>query len=115
MIPFVQHGSGKLRRYYCSRNCFRGACARSLVFTTISQGAKSGAKTGLVFSVAHTVVEFTLIMLFALGLLTIASEPFVKLVIGVVGGIDHPRALALAVRAVHRRAVGSERLFDARC
>jgi threonine/homoserine/homoserine lactone efflux protein len=58
-----------------------------LFFATLTHGAKQGARSGFVFSVAHTIVEFTLIMLFALGLLTIASEPYVKLVIGVVGGI----------------------------
>ena len=57
-----------------------------LFFATISHGTRSGAKSGLIFSIAHTVVEFTLIMLFALGLLTIASEPVVKTVIGIVGG-----------------------------
>jgi threonine/homoserine/homoserine lactone efflux protein len=58
-----------------------------LFFATVSHGTKHGAKTGLIFSVAHTIVEFSLIMLFALGLLTIASEPVVKIVIGVMGGI----------------------------
>lgn len=57
-----------------------------LFFETVSQGTKHGAKTGLVFSIAHTVVEFSLIMLFALGLITIANEPIVKIVIGAVGG-----------------------------
>ena len=58
-----------------------------LFFATISHGSRSGAKSGLIFSLSHTVVEFTLIMFFALGLLTIASEPIVKLVIGMTGGI----------------------------
>ena len=58
-----------------------------LFFATISHGTKHGAKSGLIFSVAHTAVEFTLIMFFALGLLTIASEPSVKLVIGMAGGV----------------------------
>lgn len=58
-----------------------------LLFATISHGTKSGAKSGLMFSVAHTVVEFSLIMLFALGLLTVVNEPMVTLVIGVAGGI----------------------------
>ena len=58
-----------------------------LFFATISHGTKHGAKTGIIFSVAHTIVEFSLIMLFALGLLTIASEPVVKIIIGVLGGI----------------------------
>jgi len=58
-----------------------------LFFATLSQGAKSGARSGFAFSVAHSMVEFSLVMLLALGLLTIASEQSVKLVIGVVGGV----------------------------
>jgi threonine/homoserine/homoserine lactone efflux protein len=58
-----------------------------LFFATISHGTKHGAKTGIIFSIAHTLVEFSLIMLFALGLITIASEPFVKNIVGIMGGI----------------------------
>ncbi len=57
-----------------------------LFFATVTHGTKTGAKGGLIFSISHTLVEFTLIMLLALGLLTIANEAIVKLVIGVVGG-----------------------------
>ena len=58
-----------------------------LFFATVTHGTKHGAKSGLIFSIAHTVVEFLLIMLLALGLLTVASEPMVKMVIGLIGGI----------------------------
>lgn len=58
-----------------------------LFFATISHGSRSGAKTGLVFSLAHMIVEFSLIMFFAIGLLTVANEPLVKQVIGISGGI----------------------------
>jgi len=58
-----------------------------LFFVTISHGAKSGAKSGLVFSIAHNLVEFTLVMLLAYGLLNIANEPTVKLIVGIAGGI----------------------------
>jgi len=58
-----------------------------LFFVTISHGARSGAKSGLVFSIAHTLVEFTLVMLLARGLLTVANEPVVKLTVGIAGGI----------------------------
>lgn len=58
-----------------------------LFFETISQGTKTGAKSGLIFSIAHTVVEFSLIMLFAFGLITIANSPEIKLSIGILGGI----------------------------
>jgi threonine/homoserine/homoserine lactone efflux protein len=57
-----------------------------LFFATIAHGAKSGAKSGLIFSLAHTIVEFSLVIALALGLLTIANEPTIKLMIGVVGG-----------------------------
>jgi len=58
-----------------------------LFFENLSQGARSGAKSGLVFSLAHTLVEFTLVMLLALGLLAFASDLVVKRVIGVIGGV----------------------------
>jgi threonine/homoserine/homoserine lactone efflux protein len=65
-----------------------GALAPGPLFiATVSQGTKTGAKGGLIFSISHTVVEFTLIMLLALGLLTIASENIVKNLIGIIGGI----------------------------
>lgn len=61
-----------------------------LFFVTISHGAKSGAKSGFLFSIAHTLVEFTLVMLLAFGLLTVVDEQGLhpaKIAIGVIGGI----------------------------
>lgn len=58
-----------------------------LFFVTVSHGARSGAKSGLVFSIAHTLVEFPLVTLLACGLLTVANEPIVKLAVGVAGGM----------------------------
>lgn len=59
----------------------------ALFFANISYGSKFGAKSGLIFSISHTVVEFSLIMVFALGLLTVANEPIVQLIVGIIGGI----------------------------
>jgi threonine/homoserine/homoserine lactone efflux protein len=58
-----------------------------LFFQTISQGAKTGARSGLIFSMAHTLVEFSLIMLLAFGLLAVRNEMFIRNIIGVIGGI----------------------------
>lgn len=58
-----------------------------LFFQTITQGAKTGARSGLIFSIAHTLVEFSLIMLLAIGLLAIQNEVFIRTVIGTIGGI----------------------------
>ena len=57
-----------------------------LFFVTISQGIKSGTKSGIIFSIAHTIVEFSLVMILAFGLLSISNEPFVRIIVGVAGG-----------------------------
>ncbi len=58
-----------------------------LFFVTISHGAKSGAKSGILFSISHTIIEFTLVMLLALGLLTVSNEPTVRFAVGAIGGV----------------------------
>jgi threonine/homoserine/homoserine lactone efflux protein len=58
-----------------------------LFFQTITQGAKVGARSGLIFSISHTLVEFSLIMILAFGLLTVRNEVFIRTSIGVLGGI----------------------------
>ena len=57
-----------------------------LFFVTITHGAKSGTKSGIMFSIAHSIVEFTLVILLALGLLSVANEPAIRLGVGVAGG-----------------------------
>ena len=59
----------------------------SLFVANISYGSKLGAKSGLIFSVSHSIIEFSLVMVFALGLLTVANEPIVRFVVGITGGI----------------------------
>jgi len=58
-----------------------------LFFATITHGTKSGAKGGLAFAIAHTLIEFPLVILLAIGLLTIANEPLVKPITAVAGGL----------------------------
>ena len=55
-------------------------------FANIAQGTKSGAKGGLAFAVGHTIFEFSLVILLAFTLQTVANEPLIKLVVGVAGG-----------------------------
>ena len=58
-----------------------------MFFLTITHGAKSGTKTGVTFSIAHTLIEFSLVMLLALGLLSYANQPAVRFGFGFAGGI----------------------------
>jgi len=58
-----------------------------LFFVTVSHGIKSGTKSGILFSTAHSLVEFALVMLLALGLLSVANVPSVRLAVGVAGGL----------------------------
>lgn len=65
-----------------------GALAPGPLFIqTITQGAKTGARSGLIFSIAHTLVEFSLIVLLAFGLLAVGNEIVIRTGIGVLGGI----------------------------
>lgn len=57
-----------------------------LFFANISKGVEFGARGGLIFAVAHTLVEFSLVVLLSFGLLVINSE-LVRMVIGVAGGV----------------------------
>lgn len=58
-----------------------------LFFTNIMHGTKSGAKGGLAFSFGHTIFELGLVLVLAFTLQTVANEPLIKVVVGVVGGI----------------------------
>jgi threonine/homoserine/homoserine lactone efflux protein len=58
-----------------------------LFFVTITHGTKTGVKSGLLFSIAHSLIEFALVMLLAIGLLSVANQPAVKLIVGGAGGV----------------------------
>jgi len=58
-----------------------------LFFANVAHGVKSGAKSGLAFSVAHSVVELSLIVLLTLGVFSMVKEPAIKLIIGMAGGV----------------------------
>ena len=58
-----------------------------LFFQTITQGTKTGARSGFIFSISHTIVEFSLIMLLAFGLLAVKNEVFIRNIIGILGGV----------------------------
>jgi threonine/homoserine/homoserine lactone efflux protein len=57
-----------------------------LFFVNLAHGTKSGAKGGLAFSVGHTLVEVSLVVLLALGLSTVVNEPTVQSIVGIIGG-----------------------------
>ena len=58
-----------------------------LFFALVAQGTRSGAKAGLGFAVAHTLIELPLVILLALGFLTIASQPAAQIITGIAGGL----------------------------
>ena len=58
-----------------------------LFFANIIKGTELGVKSGLRVSIGHTFVEFPLVILLSLGFLTFIDQTFMRLIIGVVGGI----------------------------
>ncbi len=65
-----------------------GALAPGPMFTAnVIYGAKYGARSGLSFSLGHTLVELPLILLLGVGLLGVAAQRYVASWIGAVGGV----------------------------
>ncbi len=58
-----------------------------LFFGLLIHSSKEGARAGFLAAIGHTIVEFPLVLALALGLLAAASQPMIKSVIGVVGGV----------------------------
>jgi len=58
-----------------------------LFFGLLMHGSKEGARAGFSCAVGHMLVELPLVLALSVGLLAAASQPTVKSVIGLVGGI----------------------------
>jgi len=58
-----------------------------LSFGILMQGSKEGARSGFSCAIGHTLVEFPLVLALSFGLLAAASQPMIKSVIGLVGGL----------------------------
>jgi threonine/homoserine/homoserine lactone efflux protein len=58
-----------------------------LSFGILMQGSKEGARSGFSCAIGHTLIEFPLVLALALGLLAAASQPMIRSVIGLVGGL----------------------------
>lgn len=58
-----------------------------LFFANVSLGLDHGAKSGLYFSIGHTLVEFPLILLLSYGLLSALNAVYIKTFIGLAGGV----------------------------
>jgi len=87
-----------------------GALAPGLLFfVNIAHGTKSGAKGGFAFSVGHSIVEFGLVILLALGLSTLVNEPVVKSVIGIIGGTF---LLVFGVLQIRQFLISKSEAFD---
>jgi threonine/homoserine/homoserine lactone efflux protein len=81
-----------------------------LFFAAVTHGTRSGAKGGLAFSSGHALVEFPLVLLLALGLLTVADQPAVKLITGVAGGLALLLFGALQIRDTLTKKAGQTTL-----
>jgi len=82
-----------------------------LFFVNIAHGTKSGAKGGIAFSVGHSIVEFSLVMLLALlafGLLAVVDKPVVKSIIGVIGGTF---LLVFGILQIHQFLISKSETF----
>jgi threonine/homoserine/homoserine lactone efflux protein len=79
-----------------------------LFFVNIAHGTRSGAKGGLAFSIGHTIIEFSLVVLLARGLLVVIEEPAVKSIIGIIGGTF---LLVFGVLQIHQFLISKSDVF----
>ncbi len=82
-----------------------------LFFVNIAHGTKSGAKGGIAFSIGHSIVELSLVMLLAflaLGLLAVVDKRAVKSIIGVIGGTF---LVVFGVLQVHQFLISKSEMF----
>jgi len=79
-----------------------------LTFAILMHGSKRGARAGFLCAIGHTLVEFPLVLALAFGLLAAASQPFIKSIIGLVGGIGLIAFGVLQIRETMKTNLGSE-------
>jgi len=58
-----------------------------LFFGLLTYGSKEGARAGFSCAIGHMLIELPLILALSFGLLAAASQPTIKYMIGIVGGI----------------------------
>ena len=58
-----------------------------LTASTVAAGTQKGWKAGFWVSVGHTIVEFPLVFLIAVGVALIFANPLVRWSVGTIGGI----------------------------
>jgi threonine/homoserine/homoserine lactone efflux protein len=86
-----------------------GALAPGPLFlVNIVHGTRSGAKGGVAFSIGHSIIEFSLVVLLACGLLVVIEEPAVKSIIGIIGGTF---LLAFGVLQIHQFLISKSDVF----
>jgi len=56
-----------------------------VVFATVLEGSRHGTRAGVIFAIAHALVEFPLVILLALGLVSL-NQQAIKVVAGILGG-----------------------------
>jgi len=79
-----------------------------LFFVNIAHGTRSGAKGGVAFSIGHSIIELSLVMLLARGLLAVVEEPAVKSIIGIIGGTF---LLVFGVLQIHQFLISKSDVF----
>jgi len=85
-----------------------------LFAANVLQGAKGGMRSGFIVSIGHTLVEFPLVSVIALGISTLLNSPGLTTVVGLIGGSALIVFGILQIRDVTRSSFNQEPIADAR-
>lgn len=76
-----------------------------LFATTIASGIKEGKTAGLKVAVGHTVVEFPLVILLGIGVLSLEALPQFRLMVGVLGALSIFAFVGLQLRSILKKQI----------
>lgn len=85
-----------------------------LTFAILMQGSEEGARSGFSCAVGHTLVELPLVLALSFGLLAAASQPAIKGIIGLAGGVGLIAFGVLQVYDTIRTKQGSDAVSKSR-
>lgn len=74
-----------------------------LFITTVANGIKHGTSAGLKIAFGHTVVELPLVILIALGILSLEAMPQFRILIGILGALSIFGFAGLQIRSILKK------------
>jgi threonine/homoserine/homoserine lactone efflux protein len=82
-----------------------------LFAATVSSGMRDGRSAGLKIAVGHTLVEFPLVVLIGIGVLSLETFPQFRIIVGILGALSIFSFVGLQLRSILKKQTGIQKEF----